>query len=126
MQNQLEFHNMIPPVNQGSALRGITPDLAPNIAPRNYAMPPASYVGSAYPAVPGLQYPMAYPGGIMSHRPLTSSPGSVPPANTSSNSSSSSSVGTSSGGQIEGLLSTVILVFVVFLKVDSWWWHVIN
>ncbi|XVF32678.1 hypothetical protein REPUB_Repub17cG0103400 [Reevesia pubescens] len=101
-QNQPAFHNMIPPVNQGSALRGITPDLAPNIAPRNYAMPPASYVGSAYPAVPGLQYPMAYPGGIMSHRPLTGSPGSVPQANTSSNSSSSSSIGTNSGGQIEG------------------------
>ncbi|XVF21875.1 hypothetical protein REPUB_Repub12eG0127100 [Reevesia pubescens] len=101
-QNQPAFHNMIPTVNQGSALRGITPDLAPNIGPRNYAMPPASYVGSAYPTVPGLQYPMAYPGGIMSHRPLIGSPGSVPQANTSSNSSSSSSVGTSSGGQIEG------------------------
>ncbi|XVE77705.1 hypothetical protein DITRI_Ditri13aG0084300 [Diplodiscus trichospermus] len=103
-QNQPAFHGMIPPVNQGSGLRGITPDLTPNIAPRNYAMPPASYVGSAYPAVPGLQYPMAYSGGIMSHRPLTSSPGSVPAANTSNNSLSSSSVGTttSSGGQIEG------------------------
>ncbi|XP_022758119.1 RNA-binding protein BRN1-like isoform X3 [Durio zibethinus] len=102
MQNQPAFHSMIPPVNQGSALQGITPDLAPNIAPRNYAMPPASYVGSPYPAVPGLQYPMAYPGGIMSHRPLIGSPGSVPQANTSSNSSSSSTVGTNSGGQIEG------------------------
>lgn len=103
MQNQPAFHNMVPPVNQGNALRGITPDLAPNIAPRNYAMPPASYVGSAYPAVPGPQYPMAYHGGIMNQRPLTGSPGSVPQANTSSNSSPSSSFGASSGGQIEGL-----------------------
>ncbi|XP_022728439.1 RNA-binding protein BRN1-like isoform X2 [Durio zibethinus] len=102
MQNQPEFNNMFPPVNQGSALRGIMPDLTPNIAPRNYAMPPASYVGSAYPAVPGLQYPMAYQGGMMNHCPLTSSPGSVPPANTSSNSPSSSSSGTSSGCQKEG------------------------
>ncbi|KAL1132985.1 hypothetical protein V6Z11_A12G009400 [Gossypium hirsutum] len=101
-QNQPAFNNMIPPVNQGSSLRGITPELAPNIAPRNYAVPPTSYVGSAYPAVPGLQYPMAYPGGIMNHRLLTGSPGSVPQANINSNSSSSSPVGTNSGGQIEG------------------------
>ncbi|MBA0562024.1 hypothetical protein Golob_007107 [Gossypium lobatum] len=102
MQNQPAFNNMIPHVNQGSSLRGITPDLAPNIAPRNYAVPPTSYVGSAYPAVPGLQYPMAYPGGIMNHRLLTGSPGSVPQANINSNSSSSSPVGTNSGGHIEG------------------------
>ncbi|TYI49036.1 hypothetical protein E1A91_D12G008100v1 [Gossypium mustelinum] len=102
MQNQPAFNNMIPHVNQGSSLRGITPDLAPNIAPRNYAVPPTSYVGSAYPAVPGLQYPMAYPGGIMNHRLLTGSTGSVPQANINSNSSSSSPVGTNSGGHIEG------------------------
>ncbi|MBA0859731.1 hypothetical protein Goshw_010045 [Gossypium schwendimanii] len=102
MQNQSAFHSMIPPVNQASALRGITPDLAPRAGPRNYAMPPGNYVGSAYPAVQGVQYPMAYPGGIISHHPLTSSPGSLPQANTSSNSSSASSVGTSSGSQIEG------------------------
>ncbi|KAK8320035.1 hypothetical protein V6Z12_A12G009100 [Gossypium hirsutum] len=119
-QNQPAFNNMIPPVNQGSSLRGITPELAPNIAPRNYAVPPTSYVGSAYPAVPGLQYPMAYPGGIMNHRLLTGSPGSVPQANINSNSSSSSPVGTNSGGQIEGLLSLIILVFVVLSKIDSW------
>ncbi|KAK8588264.1 hypothetical protein V6N12_022717 [Hibiscus sabdariffa] len=92
-QNQPAFHNMIPPVNQGSALRGIRPGLNPNIAPTNYAMPPGSYVGSGYPGVQGLQYPMASTGGIMSHRPLTGSPGSMQQAN---------SVGTSSGGQIEG------------------------
>ncbi|KAK8711549.1 hypothetical protein V6N13_146830 [Hibiscus sabdariffa] len=101
-QNQPAFHNMIPPVNQGSAFRGIRPGLNPNIAPRNYAMPPGSYVGSGYPGLQGLQYPMASTGGIMSHLPLTGSPGSMQQANTNSNSSSSSSVGTSSGGQIEG------------------------
>ncbi|KAK8570189.1 hypothetical protein V6N13_002886 [Hibiscus sabdariffa] len=99
MQNQPAFNNMIPP--QGSSLRGIAPDLASSISPRNYAVP-TSYLGSAYPAVPGLQYPMAYPGGIMGHRPFNGSPGSVPQTNASSNSSSSSPVGANSGGQIEG------------------------
>ncbi|KAK8650695.1 hypothetical protein V6N13_140322 [Hibiscus sabdariffa] len=95
MQNQPAFHNMILPVNQGRALRGITPDRASNIGPRNYAMPPAN------PAVSGLRYPIAYSGGITGHTPLTGSSDSVQQANTSSNYLSSSSV-TSSGGQIEG------------------------
>ncbi|XWS46738.1 hypothetical protein CRYUN_Cryun14cG0093800 [Craigia yunnanensis] len=111
MQNQPAVHHVIPPVNQESALQGITPDHTPNISPRNYALPPTSYIGSAYPAVPGLQYPMAYPGGIMSRHPLTSSPGSVPPANTSSNSSSSSSVSTSSRGQIEGPPGAILFIY---------------
>ncbi|XP_021906856.1 RNA-binding protein BRN1 isoform X1 [Carica papaya] len=98
MQNQPAFHNMIPPVNQGNALRGMSPDLAP----RNYAVPPASYVGSAYPGVPRLQYPMAYPGGMMGHRPLSSSPGAVPPAVANSSAATSSGAGTSSGVQVEG------------------------
>ena len=102
MQNQHGFHNMISPVNQGNGLRGITPDLAPNMAPRSYAMPPANYVGSAYPVVPGLQHPLAYPGGIMSHRPLNSSPSSVPHSVVSGNSTSSSGTSKSSGGQVEG------------------------
>ncbi|KAJ4833622.1 condensin subunit [Turnera subulata] len=101
MQNQPAFHGIVPPVNQGNALRGgIRPD--PSVAPRNYAVPPASYVGSAYPAVPGLQYPMAYPGAMMSHRPLSGSPGSLSPGVTSSNSAMSPGVSTSSGGQVEG------------------------
>ncbi|PKI59437.1 hypothetical protein CRG98_020196, partial [Punica granatum] len=94
MQNQ--FHNMIPPVNQGSgALRAISPELAH----RNYSMPTASYMGSAYPAVPGLQYPMAYPGGLMGHRPFSGSAASTVADN---NSASSSSVSQSPGGQSEG------------------------
>ncbi|KAH7577457.1 hypothetical protein ACOSP7_001638 [Xanthoceras sorbifolium] len=101
MQNQPAFHGMIPPVNQGNALRGVAPDLAPNVGPRNYVMPPASYVGSAYPSVPGLQYPMAYPGGMLSHRPMSSSPGTMSPV-ANSNLATSSSAGTSSGGQVEG------------------------
>lgn len=120
MQNQPAFHGMIPAVNQGNALRGgIRPD--PGMAHRNYAMPSASYVGSAYHAVPGLQYPMAYPGAMMSHRPLSGSPASVQPPVASSNSATSSGVSTSSGGQVEGLFSVlsfqILSVSFVFLVV---------
>ncbi|KAJ9696363.1 hypothetical protein PVL29_008537 [Vitis rotundifolia] len=102
MQSQAAFHNMIPSVNQGNAMRAIAPDLARAVAPRNYAVPSASYVGSAYPALPGLQYPMAYHGGIMSHQPLSGSPGSRPPTMMTSNSPTTSGAGASSGGQVEG------------------------
>ncbi|CAK7348228.1 unnamed protein product [Dovyalis caffra] len=101
MQNQPAFHSMVPPVNQGNVLRGgIRPDLSPNISPRTYA--PASYMGSAYPTLPGLQYPMTYPGAMMSHRPLSSSPGTLSPTVASGNSATSSGVSGSSGGQVEG------------------------
>lgn len=102
LQNQPGFHNMIPPVNQGNALHRITPDLPPNIAPRNFAMRPASYLGSGYPPVPGLQHPMLYPGGMMSHRPLSASPSSVSPLIVNSNPATSLGTGRSSGGQVEG------------------------
>ncbi|KAG6703757.1 hypothetical protein I3842_07G101500 [Carya illinoinensis] len=102
MQNHSGFHNIIPTINQGNTLRGVTPDLGTNMTPRNYAMPPASYVGSAYHGIPGLQHHVAYPGGMMSHRPLSASLGSVPPAVVNSNPTASSNTGKSSGGQVEG------------------------
>ncbi|KAI7990526.1 RNA-binding protein BRN1 [Camellia lanceoleosa] len=102
VQNQPAFHNVFPPANQGNVLRGVTPDLSPGMAPRNYGMPSASYVGAAYPAVPGLQYRMAYPGGMISSRPLSGPPASVPAAIVNSQSEASSSVGGSSGSQVEG------------------------
>ncbi|XP_057474524.1 RNA-binding protein BRN1-like isoform X4 [Actinidia eriantha] len=102
MQNQPAFHNVIPTVNQGNALRGVIPDLSPTMTPRNYPLPSASYVGSAYQAVPGLQYPMTFPGGVMGNRPLSGSPASTPPAIVKSQSAASSSVGGNSGGQVEG------------------------
>lgn len=134
MQNQPGY-GMIPTVNQGNALRGITPDLGPNMAPRNYGIPPASYVGSAYHGVPGLQHHIAYPGGMISHRPLSGSPRSMPPTVMNSNSATSSSTGKGSGGQVEGcylyrhsVLSLVSsLVFFIFfilcflLGGSSWW-----
>uniref|UniRef100_M1BEK0 RNA binding protein n=1 Tax=Solanum tuberosum TaxID=4113 RepID=M1BEK0_SOLTU len=101
MQNQSAFQNIVPPINQASALRGGAPDLSPGISPRNYAMSPGSY-GSAYPAVPGIQYSMPYPGGVMNARPPSGSPGSIPPSTTNSHSAASSSVSSSTGGQVEG------------------------
>lgn len=102
VQNPHAFHNLIPPVNQGNTTRGVTPDLTPGMALRNYAMPSASYMGSAYPAVHGVQYPMAYPGGMMGSRPSSGPTSPVPLAVVNSHSAPSSSVGVSSGGQIEG------------------------
>ncbi|XP_041016720.1 RNA-binding protein BRN1 isoform X2 [Juglans microcarpa x Juglans regia] len=93
MHNHSGFHNIIPTINQGNALRGVTPELGTNMAPRNYAMPPASYVGSAYHGIPGLQHHVAYPGGMMSHRPPSASLGSVPPAVMNSNPTASSNTG---------------------------------
>ena len=93
MQNQ--FHNIVPPVNQGNALRGVRPALSPGVAPR-------SYVGSGYPTVPNLQYPMAYPGGMMTHGPVNGSPGSIPSGVVDNPSGSSPGVGSSSGSQVEG------------------------
>ncbi|KAI3668228.1 hypothetical protein L6452_43305 [Arctium lappa] len=88
-QNQTSFPNVIPHANQGNLLQGGTP--------RNYAVPPAGYLGSAYPAVPGAQYPLAYPGGMMSNRPLSGPPSPVPPP-----AATSSSVSASPGDQVEG------------------------
>ncbi|XP_061366450.1 RNA-binding protein BRN1 [Gastrolobium bilobum] len=98
MQNQPGFHSMMPHMNQGNALR---PDLGPNMNPRNYPVPPASYVGS-YPHVPGLHHPMAYPTGLISPGPMSSSPGSISPAGGNSNSATSSGASKISGGQVEG------------------------
>ncbi|KAK7392364.1 hypothetical protein VNO78_20800 [Psophocarpus tetragonolobus] len=89
------FHNMMPHMNQGNALR---PDLGHSMSPRNYPAPAASYIGS-YATVPGVQHPMAYPRGIVSPRGI--SPGSVSPAGGNGN-SLSSGASRSSSGQIEG------------------------
>ncbi|KAJ6800435.1 RNA-binding protein BRN1-like [Iris pallida] len=90
MQNQASFQNMIASASQGNSLRGINPELSPGATARNFAtMQSTGYVGSAYPSVAGLQYPLAYHGGLMSHRPLGNSHGLVQPANTNNNSAGS-------------------------------------
>ncbi|KAL1816605.1 hypothetical protein ACET3Z_019179 [Daucus carota] len=104
LQNRNSFNNMLSSVNQGSAVRGSRPEFSPRMAPRNYTMPRAGYLGSSYPAVTGVQYPLAYSGGIMSNRPLSGPQGPIPPAanNYLAASSSVPIVTTSSGGQLEG------------------------
>ncbi|XP_052211571.1 RNA-binding protein BRN1 [Diospyros lotus] len=92
LQNQPAFRNLVPPVNQG----------VPGMAPRSYALPPVTYMGSAYPAVAGLRYPVPYPGGMMSNRLGSGSHASMPPENVGSQSAASSSASGSSGGQPEG------------------------
>ncbi|KAG1338571.1 RNA-binding protein BRN1 [Cocos nucifera] len=92
MQNQAAFNNMVPPVNQGNTVRGISPDLSPGTVPRNFStMQSAGYMGSAYPAMPGVQYPLAYPSGMMNHRPFGNSHAPVQQVNMNSNPASSSS-----------------------------------
>ncbi|XP_019197475.1 PREDICTED: RNA-binding protein BRN1-like isoform X1 [Ipomoea nil] len=101
MQNQHTFQNMIPPTNQVSPVRGTNSDLSPRLTPRNYALSPTSYLRSAY-SVPGVQYPVPYPGGIVSNRPFSNSPGAQHPGTAYSQSAASSSINSGSGGQIEG------------------------
>ncbi|KAK1318451.1 Flowering time control protein FCA [Acorus calamus] len=107
MQNQPGFHNLVSPGNQGTALRGVPPELVSTVGPRNFAaMQSTGYMGSAYPALPGLQYPLAYPGGMMSNRPLGNSQGAAHSVASSSDLTtastiSSSGISTGSGGQIE-------------------------
>ncbi|XP_008796185.1 RNA-binding protein BRN1-like [Phoenix dactylifera] len=103
MQNQASFNNMIPPVNQGNAICGISSDLSPGMVPRNFVtMQSAGYMGSGYPTMTSVRYPLAYPSGMISHRPFGNSHGSVQPVNTKSNLASCSSTSTSSRGQVEG------------------------
>lgn len=83
------MHYRLPPINQGNAIRGATPDLSSGMPPRNYA----------YPAI---QYPLTYPGGILSNRPLGSSSAPLSPSNANGQTAASSSINASSGGQNEG------------------------
>ncbi|KAI3979648.1 hypothetical protein MKX01_013743 [Papaver californicum] len=97
MQNQPGFHNMVPPVNCGNAIRGLSPDFAPGLGPRSF---PANYMRSGYSSIPGLQYPMSYPGGMINQGSHSSSHATSPTAN--KNLAASSNVSTSSGVQTEG------------------------
>lgn len=100
MQNSAPYHNMVPSPNQGNILRGIRPD-SPGAVHRNFAMQTPGYIGSAYPAMPGVQYPLAFSGGMMNQRPLSNSHAQAQHMNTDNN-TTSSGISSSSGGQIEG------------------------
>ncbi|CAL9041903.1 RNA-binding protein BRN1 isoform X1 [Musa acuminata AAA Group] len=100
MRNQAAFHNMIPSVNQGNAVRGISSDVSPCTGPRNLnTTQPGGFIGSPYPILSGLQYPLAYPADS-GH--LGDSNGSGHPVNIKTNPAKSSSPTTNSGTQIEG------------------------
>ncbi|KAI4340235.1 hypothetical protein MLD38_025094 [Melastoma candidum] len=101
---QNQYHNMISPVNQGTVST-----VSPDISPRSYNLPPTSYVGSPYPGVPGVQYPVAYPGVIHNR---VSSPSAAASAAHDSNSVTYSGGGLSpSGGQIEGPLGANLFIY---------------
>ncbi|GMH02652.1 hypothetical protein Nepgr_004491 [Nepenthes gracilis] len=101
VQNQPAFHNVFPSINQGLGLQGVRPDLVPGVARRSFGLTSSSYVGSTS-TYPGIQYPMAYPGGMMSPRPLNGSPGSVHSPVGNSPSRPSSEANSSSKTQVEG------------------------
>ncbi|KAJ9547671.1 hypothetical protein OSB04_020214 [Centaurea solstitialis] len=89
VQNQPPFTNLAP--NQANALRGSSP--------RNYTVPPAGYMGSAYPAMPRVQYPMVYPGGM---RPFSGPSSPVPPEVAKNHAATSSTVTASATDHVEG------------------------
>eukprot|EP01018_Ginkgo_biloba_P017437 Gb_06455 [translate_table: standard] len=102
LSNQPGLHSMVAAVNPGSTLPGATPDLVTGMAPTNFAaMQSAGYMSSAYPAVSGVQYPMAYQGAMMGHGTLPVGHGSIGPALVNMN-PASGNVKTSSGAQVEG------------------------
>ncbi|KAD3068647.1 hypothetical protein E3N88_36527 [Mikania micrantha] len=89
VQNQPPFTNLSP--TQANALRAGSP--------RNYTVPPAGYMGSAYPTVPRLQYSLAFPGGM---RPFSGPSSPVPPEVANNHAAASSPVSGSAPDHVEG------------------------
>ncbi|CAO1940880.1 unnamed protein product [Urochloa humidicola] len=89
MQNQGPF--------QGNSIRGVNPELSPSSVQRSFN---AMQLGGPYPAIPGMQYPGSYPGGLMNNRPFGNSHSSIKVPN--SNTAIPSSPSSNAGGQIEG------------------------
>ncbi|KAI3693506.1 hypothetical protein L1987_76449 [Smallanthus sonchifolius] len=89
VQNQPPFTNLNP--NQANTLRAGSP--------RDYTVPPAGYMDSAYPTVSRLQYPLAYPAGV---RPFSGPSNPAPPEVANNHATASSTVGGSSPDHVEG------------------------
>ncbi|PKA62271.1 Flowering time control protein FCA [Apostasia shenzhenica] len=103
MQNQAGYHNIVSPVNQGNAARGVSHGLSPGTVPRNFStMQSAGYVNTRYPGVPGLQYHLPYHGGMISPRLLGNPQSPVHVSDVNSSAAPASTASTSSGSQIEG------------------------
>ncbi|XP_057780093.1 RNA-binding protein BRN1-like isoform X2 [Salvia miltiorrhiza] len=110
LQNRPNFPSLMPSTNHGHAIRGAIPDPSSGTVPSNYAAPPANYIGSAYPATPGVHYPRTYPGGIMSNQQFgASSP--LLSSNSSSQVVAASSVRASSEVHIEGPRGANLFIF---------------
>ncbi|GMH26008.1 hypothetical protein Nepgr_027851 [Nepenthes gracilis] len=101
VRNQPTFHKVFPSINHGHGLQGVRPDLVPSVARRSFGSPSSSYMGSMS-IYPGVQYAMAYLGGVMSSSPLNGSPGSVHSTARNSSSRRSSEANSSSQTQVEG------------------------
>jgi CUG-BP- and ETR3-like factor len=99
MQNQATFQNMVQPVNQGNPQRGTNPELSPSSLHRSFN---AMQLGSPYAAVPGMQYPGSYPGGLMNNRPFGNCHNSMKVPSANANPAIPSSPSSTVGGQIEG------------------------
>nr|GEX82382.1 RNA-binding protein BRN1 isoform X1 [Tanacetum cinerariifolium] len=91
---------------QAGGTYGLMPPYSPNQAnalqrgsPRNFAVSPTGYIGSPYPAVPRLQYPFAYPGGM---RPFSGPSSPIPPEVANSHTATSSTIGGSAADHVEG------------------------
>lgn len=94
---------MASPGNQRSSIHGVNAAIPPGIAPRHYAtMQSAAYMGPSYPAIPGLQYPMAYNGSLMNHGPLAHSHSALQPTMLSADSAAFPGIKSSYGENIEG------------------------
>lgn len=102
IQSQPGYTSMVSTVNQGNGMRGVTSAVPPGASPRNFpAVQSGGYVGSPYHGVPGLQYPVTYPG-MMNHQPLVHPHSPIQPTVLSNDSAVHSSVSGSNGSQIEG------------------------
>lgn len=100
MQSQATFHNMVSPVNQANTLRAISSEVSTASAPRSFSTAQSGgFIGSPYPTLPGLQYPLAYP---TNNRHIGNSHSAGQPVNVMTAPATSSSPSTASGGQIEG------------------------
>ncbi|CAA7406007.1 unnamed protein product [Spirodela intermedia] len=102
IQNQPGYTSMVSAVTQGNTIRGVNSAAPLGASPRNFpTVQSAAYVGSPYHGVPGLQYPMTYPG-MMNHQPLVHPHSPMQPTVLSNDSGVHSSVSGSTGVQIEG------------------------
>eukprot|EP00252_Welwitschia_mirabilis_P008586 TRINITY_DN2053_c0_g1_i4.p1 TRINITY_DN2053_c0_g1~~TRINITY_DN2053_c0_g1_i4.p1 ORF type:complete len:413 (+),score=86.86 TRINITY_DN2053_c0_g1_i4:257-1495(+) len=102
LPSQPGLHGMVPAVNPPSTLAGSSPDLVQGMTPNYGAVPSGGFMNSAYPAVSGIQYPMAYQSPMMGHSALPVGHSALALNQMSMGNSAINNVKTSSGAQVEG------------------------